>query len=88
MATGAPDPLDTADELLRHLRPIEHLFRVMAEVDAATPAGECIRRCSEIGLALTERFRASLDRSFRPDATDGDAGATSTPASGPGQTSR
>ena len=88
MATGAPDPLDTADELLRHLRPIEHLFRVMAEVDAGTPAGESIRRCSEIGLALTDRFRASLNRRFQADADDGDAGTTSTPASGAGQTSR
>ena len=88
MAAGGPDPLDTADELLRHLRPIEHLFRVMAEIDAATPAGESIRRCSEIGLALTERLRLSLTRSLRQDVTDGDAGTTSTPASGAGQTSR
>ena len=85
MAAGGPDPLDTADELLRHLRPIEHLFRVMAEVEAGTPAGESIRRCSEIGLALTERFRASLNRSFRPDVAAGDAGSTSTQAQEPGQ---
>lgn len=88
MAAGAPDPLDTADELLRHLRPIEHLFRVMAEVDAATPAGESIRRCSEIGLALTERFRVSLGRHFRPDSADGSVDSTSTPASESGQTLR
>lgn len=84
MAAGGPDPLDTADELLRHLRPIEHLFRVMAEVEAGTPAGESIRRCSEIGLALTDRFRSSLERSFRPDVADGGAVSTSTPASGSG----
>ena len=89
MAAGGPDPLDTADELLRHLRPIEHLFRVMAEVEAGTPAGESIRRCSEIGLALTERFRTSLERSFRPDVADGGgAVSTSTPPPVSGQTSR
>lgn len=88
MAAGGPDPLDTADELLRHLRPIEHLFRVMAEVEAGTPAGESIRRCSEIGLALTERFRASVNRNFRPDVADGGAGSTSTPPPVSGQISR
>ena len=88
MAAGRPEPLDTADELIRHLRPLEHLFRVMAEIDAATPAGESIRRFSEIGLALTERFRASVNRSFRPDVADGGADSKSTPTPESGQTLR
>lgn len=56
--------LDILDDLIRHLRPIEHLFTLMGAVNHETDGTELARGCSEIGLALTARFREHLERAF------------------------
>jgi len=67
------DKLDMLDELLRHFRPIEQLFRVMGAVDPSED-GELARSCAEIGLCLTVNFRECLDRLFRSGVSDGGGG--------------
>jgi len=64
MRGGSADDLDALDELIRHLRPIEHLFRLMGEVGHDTDGAELARGCSEVGLALTVSFREHLERTF------------------------
>lgn len=64
MPADTRDALDALDELIRHLRPIEQLFRLMGEVGHDTDGAELSRGCSEIGLSLTARFREHLERSF------------------------
>ena len=67
--------LDQLDELLRHFRAVEQLFRVMGKVDPdAVGGGELVLSCSEIGLSLAAQFRKELERVFvREDG--GDTGA-------------
>lgn len=60
--------LDQLDELLRHFRPIEKLFMTMGAADPALGDGaELLRGCSEIGLALTAKFRKELEQVFPRD---------------------
>jgi len=58
------DDLDVLDSLIRHLRPIEQLFRLMGEVGHESDGAELARGCSEVGLALTMSFREHLERTF------------------------
>ncbi|WP_243312302.1 hypothetical protein [Fundidesulfovibrio agrisoli] len=64
--------LDQLDELLRHFRAVEQLFRVMGKVDPdAVGGGELVLSCSEIGLNLAAPFRKELERVFgREDGGD------------------
>ena len=71
MAADEPDDLDVLDELIKHLRPIEQLFRLLGEVGRATDGAELARGCSEIGLALTVNFREHLERSFGRGGANG-----------------
>lgn len=60
--------LEQLDELLRHFRPIEHLFRVMGKVDPnAVGGGKLVLSCSEIGLNLAGQFRKELARVYGRD---------------------
>jgi len=62
------DSLDILDGLIGHLRPIEHLFMVMGEVEHDNDSGQLAHACAEIGLALTARFREHMERSFSPSS--------------------
>lgn len=43
------DSLDILDAIIRHLRPIEHLFKVMGEVGHDTDGAQMAHACAEIG---------------------------------------
>jgi hypothetical protein len=74
MRGGEDDDLDVLDDLIRHLRPIEQLFRLLGEVGQDADAAELAHNTAEIGLALTARFRDHLEQSFRRgDANGGSA---------------
>lgn len=71
MDAGQHNRLDQLDELIRHFRPVEQLFRVMAAVGDNADSSELAQRCSEIGLILTAQFRKELERAFRQDTQEG-----------------
>ena len=70
MGADERNDLDALDELIRHLRPIEQLFKLMGDVVHDTDGAELSRGCSEVGLALTARFREHLERSFRREGAN------------------
>lgn len=73
MGADEPDDLDALDELIRHLRPIEQLFKLMGEVGHDTDGAKLSRGCAEIGLSLTARFREHLERSFGRGGADSES---------------
>lgn len=71
MCGGEDDDLDVLDDLIRHLRPIEQLFRLLGAVGQDADGTELAHGSSEIGLTLTARFREHLERSFRRGGANG-----------------
>jgi len=66
------DNLDHYDELIKHLRPLEHLFQVMGAVGSGEDEAELVRGCAEIGTLLAAQLRASLKRIYRQDGGAGE----------------